>query len=60
MGVAAVESVLQMGPSDEPLMIGMIGNNVVRSPLMQCVENVWSGVISKFNLLTDTRCRKSN
>ena len=40
MGVAAVESILQMGPRDEPLMIGMLGNKILRSPLMQCVEQV--------------------
>ena len=40
MGVAAVESVLEMDAKDEPLMIGMVGNSIIRSPLMKCVEDV--------------------
>lgn len=38
MGVAAAEWVLDAGAHDEPLMIGMEGNKIVRKPLMQCVE----------------------
>ncbi len=40
MGVAAVEWVLSAGATDEPVMIGMEGNKIVRKPLMQCVELV--------------------
>lgn len=38
MGVAAVDWVLNSKPQDEPLMIGMEGNKIVKRPLMTCVE----------------------
>lgn len=38
MGVAAVKWVLSSTPADEPVMIGMQGNKIVKNPLMQCVE----------------------
>jgi 6-phosphofructokinase 1 len=38
MGYAAVEEILSATPDSEPLLIGMRGNRIVRSPLMQCVE----------------------
>jgi len=38
MGYAAVETILAARPEDEPQLIGMRGNRIVHSPLMQCVE----------------------
>ncbi len=38
MGYAAVETAITAKPEDEPKLIGMRGNRIVRSPLMQCVE----------------------
>jgi len=38
MGYAAVEEILSATAESEPLLIGMRGNRIVRSPLMQCVE----------------------
>jgi 6-phosphofructokinase 1 len=38
MGYAAVEEILSAAPDSEPCLIGMRGNRIVRSPLMQCVE----------------------
>lgn len=40
MGVAAVDWVLNSKPHEEPLMIGMEGNKIVKKPLMTCVEQV--------------------
>jgi 6-phosphofructokinase 1 len=42
MGYAAVDEVLSAGPDSQPLLIGMRGNRIVRSPLMQCVEQTHS------------------
>lgn len=38
LGHAAVEAVLQAQPEDEPVMIGMKGNRIAHTPLMECVE----------------------
>ncbi|MBI2893465.1 MAG: 6-phosphofructokinase [Deltaproteobacteria bacterium] len=38
MGHAAVEAILAAPPAAEPQLIGMRGNRVVTSPLMDCVE----------------------
>jgi len=38
MGYAAVETAIAAKPEDEPQLIGMRGNRIVHSPLMQCVE----------------------
>jgi 6-phosphofructokinase 1 len=38
MGYAAVEAVLAARPSDEPVLIGIKGNRITKSPLMDCVE----------------------
>ncbi len=38
MGHAAVETLLKVQPDDEPQLIGMRGNRIVQSSLMQCVE----------------------
>lgn len=38
MGYAAVEEILSATPHSEPCLIGMRGNRIVCSPLMQCVE----------------------
>ncbi len=38
MGNAAVEEVLTADPDSEPKLIGIRENNLIRSPLMQCVE----------------------
>lgn len=42
LGYAAVEEVLSATPDSEPYLIGMRGNRIVRSPLMQCVEQTHS------------------
>jgi 6-phosphofructokinase 1 len=38
MGHAAVEMLMNAKPEDEPQLIGMRGNRIVHTPLMQCVE----------------------
>ncbi len=38
LGYAAVEETLSATPDSEPRLIGMRGNRIVRSPLMDCVE----------------------
>jgi 6-phosphofructokinase 1 len=38
MGHAAVETAFAAKPEDEPQLVGMRGNRIVHSPLMQCVE----------------------
>jgi 6-phosphofructokinase 1 len=38
MGYAAVEAVLSARPSDDPVLIGIKGNRITKSPLMDCVE----------------------
>ena len=37
MGVEAVDAVLDAGPSDEPVLIGIHDNKLIRQPLMECV-----------------------
>ncbi len=38
LGHAAVETILEADPDSEPLVIGLRGNRITRSPLMDCVE----------------------
>jgi 6-phosphofructokinase 1 len=38
LGNAAVEVLLQSGPESDPLLIGIRGNHIATSPLMECVE----------------------
>jgi len=38
VGHAAVETLMNGKPDDEPQLIGMRGNRIVHTPLMQCVE----------------------
>ena len=38
LGHAAVEEVLSATPTSEPCLIGMRGNRITKSPLMECVE----------------------
>ena len=38
MGYAAVETALAARPEDEPQLVGMRGNRIVHSPLIQCVQ----------------------
>jgi 6-phosphofructokinase 1 len=38
LGVAAVEDILMSTPESEPQLIGLRGNRIVKSPLMECVE----------------------
>jgi 6-phosphofructokinase 1 len=38
LGYAAAEEILSATPESEPYLIGMRGNRIVRSPLMECVE----------------------
>jgi 6-phosphofructokinase 1 len=42
MGYAAVEAVLKAKPDDDPQLIGMRGNRIVYTPLMQCVQQTQS------------------
>jgi 6-phosphofructokinase 1 len=42
LGHAAVETVLSAGPDDEPQLIGLRGNRITQSPLMDCVEKTHS------------------
>jgi 6-phosphofructokinase 1 len=37
MGVEAVDAVLSAGPEDDPVMIGIRYNKIIRQPLMYCV-----------------------
>lgn len=37
MGVEAVDAVLASGPDDEPVLIGIRDNKIIRQPLMYCV-----------------------
>jgi len=38
LGYAAVETAMAAKPEDEPQLVGMRGNRIVHSPLMQCVQ----------------------
>jgi 6-phosphofructokinase 1 len=38
IGVAAVEDIISSTPESEPQLIGLRGNRIVKSPLMECVE----------------------
>ncbi len=38
LGYSAVETALAAKPEDEPQLVGMRGNRLVHSPLMQCVQ----------------------
>ncbi len=38
MGAAAVEAITSGSPNDEPQLISLRGNRIVREPLMKCVE----------------------
>jgi 6-phosphofructokinase 1 len=38
LGVAAVEDILTSMPDSEPQLIGLRGNRIIKSPLMECVE----------------------
>jgi 6-phosphofructokinase 1 len=38
LGSAAIDAVLECKPEDEPQLIGLRGNRIVKTPLMQCVE----------------------
>jgi 6-phosphofructokinase 1 len=42
LGYAAVEAILEQNPEDEPVLIGLRGNRIVRSPLMECVKQTQS------------------
>ncbi|MGD9093836.1 MAG: 6-phosphofructokinase, partial [Anaerolineales bacterium] len=42
LGNAAVETALNTKPDSEPLLIGMRGNRITHSPLMECVEQTYS------------------
>lgn len=37
MGAEAVDAVLSAGPDDEPMLIGIRNNKIIRQPLMYCV-----------------------
>lgn len=38
LGYAAVEAILAAKPNDEPVLIGIKGNRITKSPLMDCVD----------------------
>lgn len=38
LGYAAVETILTSSSNTEPLLIGLRGNHIVKSPLMDCIE----------------------
>ncbi len=38
LGVEAIETILSMGPGDEPLVVGMQGNKLTRTPLAVALE----------------------
>jgi 6-phosphofructokinase 1 len=38
LGYAAVETALTASPTDEPQLIGLRGNHIIKSPLMECVK----------------------
>lgn len=38
MGYAAVQAIYDSSPEDEPVVIGIRGNRITRTPLMECVE----------------------
>jgi 6-phosphofructokinase len=40
MGIEAVNAVLEPKSETEPVLIGIQGNQIVRSPLMECVRQV--------------------
>jgi 6-phosphofructokinase 1 len=42
LGHAAIETLLSSGPEDEPQLIGMRGNRITRTPLMECVKETHS------------------
>lgn len=42
LGHSAVETVLNSNPNDEPMLIGLRGNRITKSPLMMCVEKTHS------------------
>ncbi len=42
LGYAAVEEVLAATPQSEPMLIGLRGNRITSSPLMECVEQTLS------------------
>jgi 6-phosphofructokinase 1 len=39
MGYAAAEAVLNAKPDNEPVLIGIKGNRITQSPLMECISN---------------------
>ncbi|UCC54208.1 MAG: 6-phosphofructokinase [Anaerolineaceae bacterium] len=42
VGAEAVEAVLAAGKQDEPVVIGIQGNNVTRTPLSECLNRTWA------------------
>jgi 6-phosphofructokinase 1 len=42
MGNAAIETILTEKHDNEPVLIGLLGNRIAKSPLMQCVEQTCS------------------
>jgi 6-phosphofructokinase 1 len=46
MGIEAVNAVLESTPGTEPVMIGIKGNQIVRSPLMECVRQTQSVAVA--------------
>lgn len=42
LGYAAVNTILESKPEDEPQVIGLRGNRITKSPLMDCVEKTQS------------------
>ncbi len=42
VGADAVEAVLEAGEQEEPIVIGIQGNNITRTPLSECLRVTWS------------------
>jgi 6-phosphofructokinase 1 len=42
VGAEAVEAVLESGDQEEPLVIGIQGNSITRTPLSECLHVTWS------------------
>lgn len=42
VGADAVEAVLAAGKQEEPIVVGIQGNNITRTPLSECLHDTWA------------------
>ncbi len=42
VGADAVEAVLAAGKQEEPIVVGIQGNNITRTPLSECLRDTWA------------------